>query len=130
MSDPRRKRPTALITGGSKGIGLALAWEFARHGHDLVLVARDKKALARASAEIESETAVKDSTPHYPGARQPVLQSAIGMNNGIDRRADPQEKQYKSGDESDHFGRFQPLSHEHHWKQQRKPNDRPANKQL
>ncbi len=52
MSEPRRKRPTALITGGSKGIGLALAWEFAQNGHDLVLAARDEKALARASAEI------------------------------------------------------------------------------
>ncbi len=62
MSEPRRERPTALITGGSKGIGLSLAWEFARHGHDLVLVARDEKALARASAEIESGIGVKVRT--------------------------------------------------------------------
>ncbi len=62
MSEPERKRPTALITGGSKGIGLALAWEFAQNGHDLVLAARDEKALARASAEIESETGVEVST--------------------------------------------------------------------
>lgn len=62
MSERRAERPTALITGGSKGIGPSLAWEFARHGHDLVLVARDEKALARASAQIESKTGVKGST--------------------------------------------------------------------
>jgi short-subunit dehydrogenase len=33
-------RPIALITGASAGLGWALAEEFARHGHELVLVAR------------------------------------------------------------------------------------------
>src|SRR5215470_11036403 len=38
-------RPVTLITGASAGIGTALAHEFARHGHELVLVARREQAL-------------------------------------------------------------------------------------
>ena len=39
------ERRRALITGGSSGIGAALADVFARHGHDLVLVARRQEKL-------------------------------------------------------------------------------------
>jgi len=37
-----------LITGGSRGLGLALAAEFAKHGARLALCARDPQELARA----------------------------------------------------------------------------------
>ncbi len=46
-----------LITGGSKGIGLACAEAFAREGCDLVLAARDGAALERACAGIEARHA-------------------------------------------------------------------------
>ena len=47
-----------LITGGSKGIGLACAEAFAREGCDLVLAARDAEALERARAGIEARHGV------------------------------------------------------------------------
>ncbi|MGH6789541.1 MAG: SDR family NAD(P)-dependent oxidoreductase [Pseudolabrys sp.] len=51
MSNDRR--PITLITGASAGIGVALAHVFARHGHELALVARREdrlRALADAIA--------------------------------------------------------------------------------
>ncbi len=59
MSEEKTTRPTALVTGSSRGIGLALAWEFARKGHDLVLVARSEEALERAAAEIQECTGTR-----------------------------------------------------------------------
>jgi uncharacterized protein len=42
-----------LITGGSEGIGFELAKQFARNGHDLILVARDEQQLYAAKNELE-----------------------------------------------------------------------------
>ena len=41
-----------LITGASSGIGKALAYEFALHEHNLLLIARNEKALENISADI------------------------------------------------------------------------------
>lgn len=42
-----------LITGASRGIGQALAFEFARHGHDLVLVAREEHRLMQIATTLK-----------------------------------------------------------------------------
>ena len=47
-------RPTALITGASRGIGRGIADQLARDGWDLTLIARSAEALELAQAEFEA----------------------------------------------------------------------------
>jgi uncharacterized protein len=56
------RRPCAIITGGSEGIGRALAGEFAARGHNLLLIARDLGHLRAAADEIGRDHAVKVAT--------------------------------------------------------------------
>ncbi|HEV2565634.1 MAG TPA: SDR family oxidoreductase [Microvirga sp.] len=50
--------PSVLITGASTGIGAAYAERFARRGHDLVLVARDKARMEALAARLRQENGV------------------------------------------------------------------------
>ncbi|MBM3347568.1 MAG: SDR family NAD(P)-dependent oxidoreductase, partial [Betaproteobacteria bacterium] len=67
---PAREKPldlelrgsTALITGGSRGIGAGTARVLAAEGVDLVLVGRDEEALAQTRADIVSRSNVKVDT--------------------------------------------------------------------
>lgn len=52
MPDYGLKGRVAIVTGGSKGIGLAVAVELARHGADIVTCARNGAELERAASEI------------------------------------------------------------------------------
>lgn len=51
-------RSAVLITGASSGIGATYAERFARRGHDLVLVARDKVRLETLAARLREENSV------------------------------------------------------------------------
>ena len=55
-------KATVMVTGASKGIGLAIAKEFAAHGHDLVLVARGEETLRRVAESIKAEFGVDVTT--------------------------------------------------------------------
>lgn len=47
---------TAVVTGASRGLGRAIAWQFAMAGADVVVAARSGDALAELVKEIETET--------------------------------------------------------------------------
>ena len=49
---------TVLITGASTGIGATYAERFARRGHNLVLVARDKSRMDALATRLGEETGV------------------------------------------------------------------------
>jgi short-subunit dehydrogenase len=79
---------TAFITGGSTGIGLELAKQFAAHGHDLVLTARHRDALESAAGMLEGKYGVKvtvlaDDLTH-PDAPQRLFDAINGENINIE----------------------------------------------
>jgi len=51
-------KPSVLITGASTGIGAVYADRFARRGHDLVLVARDRQRMEALADRLRQETGV------------------------------------------------------------------------
>lgn len=55
-------RKTALITGASRGIGKAIAYEFARNGYDLYLTCKNNIELLE-NLKYELENSINDSNP-------------------------------------------------------------------
>ena len=51
-------KPVVLITGASTGIGAVYADRFARRGHDLVLVARDRGRMEALAQRLRREAGV------------------------------------------------------------------------
>src|ERR1700730_9128530 len=52
--DVRLSGKSAVVTGGSKGLGLAIAGEYAKSGADVAILARDPDMLAEAKAKIQA----------------------------------------------------------------------------
>lgn len=50
---------SVVVTGGSRGIGLAIAKRFARDGFDVLIVGRERETLAAAAAQIGSRVAIE-----------------------------------------------------------------------
>lgn len=69
-------RPIVVVTGGSRGIGLALARRFAQAGHDVALVARTLDPLEEAATAIRREFSV-DALPLALDITKPDAPRAI-----------------------------------------------------
>ena len=52
MTQPTPTDPVAVVTGGARGIGLAVARWFLAHGHRVALIDIDAQTLARTDAEL------------------------------------------------------------------------------
>lgn len=55
MSSNNNNGKVAVVTGSSKGIGKAIAKEFAKTGYSVVLNSRDKEDVSRATQDIAKE---------------------------------------------------------------------------
>ncbi|HUN84755.1 MAG TPA: SDR family NAD(P)-dependent oxidoreductase [Terracidiphilus sp.] len=60
IASQRLRGKVVLITGGSRGLGLALAQEFGRRGAKLVLTARDIEELERAKSLLIRQNAIEN----------------------------------------------------------------------
>jgi gluconate 5-dehydrogenase len=79
---------TALVTGGSRGIGLALAKGLAEHGADIAIVARTKEQLEAAGQQIKADTGKNVwSFPFDLENVEPIgdfFESIVAKTKGID----------------------------------------------
>jgi len=87
--DLELKGKRALVTGGSRGIGKAIARVLAQEGVDVALLARDPTVLAAAAAELSAETGrrvvgVSGDTTRDDAVRIAVEQAVQQLGGGID----------------------------------------------
>src|SRR5688572_16307314 len=85
MSTTSAATPTALITGASRGLGLALARALAAQGWHLLLNARGARALEAARAELAASTAVTAIAGDVSDpAHRRALAEAVRAAGGLD----------------------------------------------
>lgn len=88
-----RRRPAnlrgkvALVTGGSRGLGLAIALELAEYGCEIALCARDREELEAAAEkvrELRTEVDVFPCDLSKPAEIEPLVQRVLGRFGHID----------------------------------------------
>lgn len=77
---------TIIITGATRGIGLALANKFAECGYNLALIARDEKTLKNIKEDLENKNNVKVNTyacdiSDYETVKQTITELTKDVND-------------------------------------------------
>jgi meso-butanediol dehydrogenase/(S,S)-butanediol dehydrogenase/diacetyl reductase len=75
MSAPNETTPVAVITGGARGIGLAIAQWFLEHGHRVALIDIDAETLAKTDALLNDSQHVL--TLHCDVSNPQQVQTAV-----------------------------------------------------
>lgn len=82
MSNPSLSGRRWLVTGGNKGIGLAIAREAKRQGARLAIVGRDATRMQAATEELDATAITADLSDPSEAAR--VMQEATDALGGLD----------------------------------------------
>ena len=87
--DLQLKGKRALVTGGSRGIGKAIARELAREGADVAILARDPERLKTAATEIAKESGrtvvgIAVDTTSDDSVKAAVADAVKALGGGID----------------------------------------------
>lgn len=93
---------TALVTGGSSGIGLEFARALAARGADLVLVARSEGRLREAADTLSAEHGVRVETLSADLSESGSVERVVSGVEALGRRVDFLVNNAGSG----HYGRF------------------------
>ncbi len=86
MSDSH-KNPVCLITGGTSGVGLAVALEFGRRGYCIATCGRDEAALNeahKAISEVAPDCEVLQLELSEPGKPRKFVDKVLGKFNRLD----------------------------------------------
>ena len=79
---------TALVTGGNRGIGLAMAKGLAKHGADVAIIARTKEQLEAANQQIQADTDKKVWTFPFDlkniESIESLFANVVSETNGVD----------------------------------------------
>lgn len=86
MEKSSKARKVAVITGGSQGIGRAMASEFAKAGYSTVILARTENDVKRAAEEISENGACEGMALDVssPGMAEEVLAGIVEKHGRVD----------------------------------------------